>query len=356
MAIKKNYALPALVALLIAALALAGLSGCKDKEEAEKPPEAPVAAIPAPPEDKPLIWPYTGLPSVDPTAITRRPLSVKIENSEVSRPQMNVSKADIVYETMVEGGETRLNCIYQSEIPQEVGNVRSARLSDVWIVPQYDALFMYSGSNSEVDAGLKRVSIANIGVTYAQGIYYRSSSARAPHNLYLKLGEAYAAAEKRKLATTLDTIKPLAFGEVSETQAALFKPVIGVTIPYANYSTVTWKWDEAKGVWLREQAGKAHKDSVTGEQLSCDTVAVMTAKYTVARMKDPAGNPTYDCTLGGTGKALIFRDGRVIECTWEADANTPPKFTDQNGDPVYLKPGKTWFEVPPTDKPAKILE
>jgi hypothetical protein len=343
--------------MIAASLALSGLSGCKGEKKggAQEDREAPVIGIPTPPEDEPVFWPYTGLPAGDPVVIKRRPLSVKIENSEVSRPQMNVSKADIVYETMVEGGETRLNCIYQSAVPKEVGNIRSARLSDVWIVPQYNALLMYSGSNREVDAGLKRVNISNIGVNYAPSLYYRSSASYAPHNLYLKLGDAYAAAKKRKLKTRLGDIKPLAFGDISEAQASLFQSAKGVTIPYANYSTATWNWSEKDGAWLREQAGKIHKDSVTDKQLSCDTIAVMYAKYTVASMKDPAGNPTYDCKLGGKGDAIIFRDGKMIECTWIADADTPPKFVDKNGNPVYLKPGKTWFEVPPTNKPVKIL-
>jgi hypothetical protein len=198
------------------------------------------------------------------------------------------------------------------------------------------------------------VKIANIGINYAQSLYYRSSSSYAPHNLYLKLSGAYSAAKKKKLKTTVKDIKALAFGEVGEAQAALFTAVKSVTIPYANYSTVTWKWSEKAGVWLREQAGKPHKDSVTGKQLSCDTIAVMYAKYTVARMKDPAGSPTYDCRLGGEGEAVVFRDGKAIECTWVADADTPPRFVDKDGNAVNLKPGKTWFEVPPTNKRVKI--
>jgi hypothetical protein len=338
----------ALTILLTIALAAGGLAGCKKKE--------PASAIPAPPEDEPVFWPYTGLEAENSDIIERRPLSVKIENSDVSRPQTNVSKADIVYETMVEGGETRLNCIYQSDIPDEVGNIRSARLSDVWIVPQYNALFFYSGSNREVNAGLKSVDISNMYIDRAPSLYYRSNDSFAPHNLYLKLGGAYKEAKKMKLDTKLDNIKPLVFGKVSESQESLYKPASGVTIPFANYSSVTWNWSEEDGKWLREQGGKIHEDKATGKQISCDTIVVMLAKYTVAAMKDPAGNPTYDCTLGGEGEAMILRDGKAIECTWKADADTPPTFTDANGDTVNLKPGETWFEVPPTDKPPVVLE
>jgi hypothetical protein len=351
---KRKFVFTALTILLAVALAAGGFAGCKKEEKTKKEASAPV--IPAPPEDEPVFWPYTGLEAGDSDIIKRRPLSVKIENSDVSRPQTNVSKADIVYETMVEGGETRFNCIYQSDIPDEVGNIRSARLSDVWIVPQYNALFFYSGSNREVDAGLRRVNISNMYVDRASSLYYRSSNSHAPHNLYLKLGGAYKEAKKMKLDATLKNIKPLAFGDVDEAQESLYKPVTGVTIPYANYSTVTWKWSETDGKWLREQAGKVHEDRVTGKQLSCDTIAVMVAKYTVAALKDPAGNPTYDCTLGGEGRAMIFRDGKVIECTWKADADTPPVFVDASGNTVNLKPGKTWFEVPPTNKIPKLIE
>ncbi len=50
-------------------------------------------------------------------------------------PQSGVKAADIVYVEQVEGGETRLMAVYSSKLPKKVGPVRSARISDLHILP-----------------------------------------------------------------------------------------------------------------------------------------------------------------------------------------------------------------------------
>ncbi|MDI5790611.1 DUF3048 domain-containing protein [Bacillus licheniformis] len=49
------------------------------------------------------------------------------EQSFKARPQSGLSKADIVIEALSEGPITRLLAIYQSDMPEAVGPVRSAR-------------------------------------------------------------------------------------------------------------------------------------------------------------------------------------------------------------------------------------
>lgn len=65
---------------------------------------------------------------------------------------------DVVYETIAEGGITRFNCIFQSNVPSEVGPVRSARLSDTHIVPQYNTMLFF-WSHKQVLARIKVVCI-----------------------------------------------------------------------------------------------------------------------------------------------------------------------------------------------------
>mgnify|MGYP001558040961 CR=1 FL=1 len=53
-----------------------------------------------------------------------RPLGVMVENHEDSRPQSGISRADIVYEAVAEGGITRLLAIYYCQEGGTVGPVR----------------------------------------------------------------------------------------------------------------------------------------------------------------------------------------------------------------------------------------
>ena len=68
-------------------------------------------------------WPLTGVPA---DAVADRPaLAVKIENSVDARPQTGLTAADMVWEQVVEGGITRFVAVYHSDLPPEIGPVRS---------------------------------------------------------------------------------------------------------------------------------------------------------------------------------------------------------------------------------------
>ena len=130
-----------LVMTLTVILAMTALTGCKKQAEV-------VASWPAADSERSVVkpaepprWPLTGLEAPSAEAVTQRVVSVKIENSPEARPQTNLQLADVVYESVTEGGITRFNAIFHSQSPDLIGPVRSARLSDTYIVPQYHALF-----------------------------------------------------------------------------------------------------------------------------------------------------------------------------------------------------------------------
>ena len=58
---------------------------------------------------------------------TDRPIAVMIDNHKNAMPQANLSAAEIVYEIIVEYGETRLMAIYKGDDLDKIGPVRSAR-------------------------------------------------------------------------------------------------------------------------------------------------------------------------------------------------------------------------------------
>jgi hypothetical protein len=298
--------------------------------------------VPRPPVEP--RWPYTGERARSASAISRRPLSVKIENSPAARPQLGLNSADVVYETVTEGGITRFNCIFHSALPETVGPVRSARLSDLWIVPQYDGIFFFSGASSSVNARVRSAGLANmsqdVGVSRP---YWRSTQRRAPHNLMLDTAKAYAEAEARGLSTTAE-LEPLAFGAGIETTLA----VKAVDIPFSQANSVSWTYDEPSGRYLRTNNGREHNDAVNGDRVSADNVVVIWARYRAAS-RDMVGSTTYDVDLGGSGRATVFRDGVRIDATWEAGREAPPRFKAKDGTQVKLARGRTWFQVIPLD-------
>lgn len=337
---KRNLRMWGIAALMLTVICAALFGACeKSATETETPESA--AAIPPPPQES---WtlPFTGEETGDPYMIKNRPISVKIENSDAARPQMGINFADIVYETEVEGGITRFNCLFHSRLPEEVGPVRSARLSDLWIVPQYQGLFFYSGSNQEVAGKIRRSDIDDLSHSRAEEVYHRVKFRDAPHNLYLDLRGAYDAAETDKISIRTDELPALYYGETAASPTATAS---AVTVTFSYAAKVRWEWDEARGIYLRFQNGKIHTEAITDEQVFSTNIVLIYADYPRASTPDPAGSPTYDTVLGGTGKAVVMKNGVVYECTWSADASSPPVFLDETGAQIGLNPGRTWILV-----------
>jgi hypothetical protein len=329
--------------VLLGVLAAALLAGCS-KPAPEVTSAWPVAnserTVPKPPE--PVRWPYTGKEAAKSTDIRQRPLSIKIENSAASRPQTGIGSADVVYETISEGGITRFNCIFHSNVPSRVGPVRSARLSDLWVVSQYDALFLYSGASSSVNSriGDAKLPVLSHDREGEGALYSRSSARSAPHNLYLDTTKAEAAAKARGYKTQVD-LEPLQF-EKRSTEAT--SPIEEITIPFSPANTVRWDWDE--GAYARYNNGRAHMDEGLGKQVTADNVVVMWAKYEPVS-RDKVGSTTFNIVLGGKGRVSVFREGQRFDGTWYAERDAPPVFKDADGRPIRLAQGRTWFQVIP---------
>jgi hypothetical protein len=358
---KKVLLLLSIMLVCVSVFASACGSG-KDKVKVDDP------ELEAPPEPIHYYWPLTGLEAPSEDATLLRPISIKIENSTDARPQMGMQDADVVYETIVEGGITRFNCIFQSTLPEEVGPVRSARLSDIWIVPQYDALFYFSGANKQVLAKIAASTISNLHHR-VKSPYHRVSFRKSPHNLYLYTQDVYEDATKAKFDINAKSVRSFLFGDLpkleapasenataetanaDETETATPAPFaypsgLKGTVGFVTAWKVVWSYDATSGVYLREQGGKPFMAAGTEKQIVSENVVIITATYTKQQAsEDYAKGNTFDTNLGGSGKAWVLRDGFGIECTWKADATTPPRFFGADGKEIPLKPGHIWIEV-----------
>ncbi len=63
-------------------------------------------------------------------------IAIKFDDTRAAHPQEGVESADVVVISQVEAGLTRLMGIYSSNYPEQVGPVRSARISDIDIFEQ----------------------------------------------------------------------------------------------------------------------------------------------------------------------------------------------------------------------------
>lgn len=319
------------------------------------PPEGappPTTLAPPPPEelrflpedapDNGSAAPLTGLPVPDPGLLGRPALAVKIDNldtaGETARPQTGLAFADLVVEEVVEGGITRFVAVLHSTDAPEVGPVRSARTTDVHLLPILGRpLFAYSGGNPGVlDAVRSSPSIVDRGGEWAPA-YVRVGGRRAPHNLYLRPWEVWARGDGASAPPAQLTFRPRGVA------SAVGQPVQGLNLGFhgAAAAGVAWSWRPEHGRWLRHQRGTVHVDG-SGYAVGPRNVVVVFTDYVAS----PADPRSPEGVTIGSGDVLVLTDGKAVQGRWQRPSvDAPLTFVDGGGAPIALSAGRTWIEL-----------
>ncbi len=281
------------------------------------------------------IWPLTGLQvRGNQDAALRHPVMVlKMDNSTSSAPQVGLGQADLVVEELVEGGITRLAVMYYSELPGNVGPVRSVRATDIGIVSPVDGVLVTSGG---APGTLSR--LAGAGITlFTEGApgFYREGSRSAPYNLFTTLTETAAAAAADSESRPADY---LPWGTTADLPTG--KRATGLAARFSAGHTSTWAYRD--GRYVNENTNAA-----TGDEFPADSVLVLRVAVGDAGYLDPAGNPVPETTLVGRGAAMLFHDGRVVRGTWAKKDLGSALTLSTNAGPLTVPAGHTWIELVP---------
>ncbi len=287
--------------------------------------------------------PLDGRVVKDPNAIKRRPILVKVENISDARPQSGLDGADIIYESMAEGGITRFAAFYLCQDVGEIGPVRSARQQDIEFISEYDALFAHVGS-SDAYANEATETIADLDQFFHEDAYERVEWRDAPHNVYTSTKKL------RDLAVTLgyehevSLISP-EFGKIKNRSGAG-----AIDIPYSADCSVHYDYDKKTGTYLRSVAGQPHTDKPTGRQLAPVNVVVQFVDYTSSDSGEDYGmGESQTMNVIGSGRALFFTSGGVVEGTWSRSGGSDrTAYIDAAGAPVVFNRRQIWIEFVPS--------
>jgi DUF3048 family protein len=321
-------------ALTLSVLTAAGLllSACGGSSDSSEPAPQKVEGG----QTVAQFWPLTGLkvPS-DKTAELDRPVLVaKMDNTESSQPQIGLSKADMVVEELVEGGLTRLAAFYYSEIPSNVGPIRSMRASDIDVVSPAHASIVTSGAAGKTIARIQAAHIPFYGEG-AKGMY-RTTQRRAPYNLLVHLNVVADTAKTKKPATPPDY---LTWGSESDLPKGV------------KATSITAQFSGGHGTQWRFTNGSYHNlnsNAPAGDQFPATNVLVLRVREGDAGYLDPAGNHVPETLFTGKGAAMLFHDGRMVKATWHKGnaATSPITLTTKKGQ-LKVPAGHTWIELVP---------
>ena len=295
-----------------------------------------VAAVDAP---APLaIAPLRG--TIAPAGKAANPaLAVKIDNHEAARPQIALDRADIVFEELVEGGLTRYVGVWQSDIPDAIGPVRSIRPMDPDIVTPFGGIVAYSGGQQIFVDMMKATPVINSVFDYdTTGLFSRSSDREAPHNVILKAAELVG-----RNASVAPPVQQFAYaGDIASSTAAIDgTPTNQINARFSAARYPGWSWDTASQAYLRSQEGAPDLDT-TGARRGATNVLVLRVDI------DGTYGEVPKTVMIGSGEGWVSAGGKTVHATWsKAGQADPIRLTDDNGVTIRLAPGNSWIELVP---------
>ncbi len=287
--------------------------------------------------------PISGLEVSEPDLLDRRALVVKIDNHPNARPQIGLPQADGVIELPVEG-ITRLVALMHTNDVTQLGPVRSLRPTDYQLAGLLGAPLVVSGGQNWVIAANVNAGAEIIGEV-GRPQTFRSSGRRPPHNLYVSTGPVRNLADQREYSDdppqALWAFGPLASGAERAEQ---------ITLDFSSSLVAGWTWDGEQ--YLRTTNGAVHEwidADGARSQVSAETLVVLFIETFL--QSNPAGGPAQASISVGTGKAIVFADGRVVEGEWTRSASSDP-FTlrTDDGEPLLVPPGFPWISLFPRDQ------
>jgi Protein of unknown function (DUF3048) N-terminal domain/Protein of unknown function (DUF3048) C-terminal domain len=301
------------------------------------------------------VWaPYTPRPALDGLAalsgrpagpeVSERPiLAVKIDNYSRARPQFALDQADAVIEENVEG-VTRFVALFHTNLPPEIGPVRSARTGDLDLLAAMNRpVFAYSGANAGVSAWLDSATSSGVLSDFSalrNGCYRREAARPGPHNLLLDPNCA--------MNTALVSTNPPGPATPLWRSDGTWTPGLLVSAPDTSFAVpmdgvhVEWTWDVASGRYLRFQDGAPHV-TAAGAPIAADTVVEVRAVHVPSPVDARSPNPI----TVGTGSATVHRDGRAYTTVWSRPtAQDPFVFVDPvSGTSIPLDVGTTFVHL-----------
>ncbi len=304
-------------------------------------PSKPVAQIPTTPEansakPKGNISPYTGLEVSDKT-MNNIPFMTIIENSKPARPQSGLSEADIVFETMAEGGIPRFIALFHSNSPKQIGPVRSARPYFVMLAKEFNLPFGHCGGSPEALETIEKEKLMSMNEYSYTSSYWRDKTRKAPHNLYT------SADKLRKLITDKNfQEKPTSSLKFDKAYwNGSYNKAEEINMKLNQYYSTSYKYKD--GLYYKSMDNEAAMDNANNKEIAVTNVVIQISSIT-SKPNDEKGR--LDIKQVGQGKGYLISNGKYINIKWsKKDENSPTLLTDEQGKDVYLSPGSTWWHI-----------
>lgn len=299
--------------------------------------EAPAVPVEKIPEN---LNPLTGVYEADGIA-KLRPVCIMVNNDiRAQNAQAGLPEADIIYETEIEGGETRLMAVFQDvENVPNIGTVRSARIPFIDLAQGHSAVYIHRGCEvttvKPYVTQFDRIDIhenllgerLNNGLAFEHTLYTHGSI------LWKGIGDRFT--------TTLENAQPWQnFAAEDEAVSLNGGAANTVTVKFSRNFISIFKYDSATGLYERN-----FKSSVPTEYFTKESTKVKNVVVCLTDIKDHANGIHRDIALT-SGEGYYFTNGTYQKIKWsKGNAADGLKFMNEDGTPLKMSAGNTWVCV-----------
>ena len=289
------------------------------------------------PEPVYAINPLTGVEELENGAENNRPVAIMVNNiNKAQAVQTGVGDADIVYETEVEGGITRLMAVYQDVSKVErIGSIRSARYAYIDLAMGHNAIYVHHGQDPVYAAPhLKDTSAYTVGTNNC-GQRIKNGLA-SEHTLYTFGGKLWDCLKaKYKTEKTPEMWQNFASEDEPVVPTGGFANT--VTVAFSNAQKNKFTYDSETELYTRISNGNVRTDYLSGETVKVKNVLILMTSI----VDYPDGLHRKIDLTSGTG--YYATNGTYTEINWsKGSASSPLKITNTDGSAVTFNAGNTW--------------
>ena len=283
-----------------------------------------------------------------------RPIAVMIDNHDDAWPQAGLQRAYMVYEIIVEGGETRLMALFKgADDVEKIGPVRSARHYFIDYAMENDAIYTHFGESPQASSDIKKYSIDEIdGISEDGTTFWRVKDKKAPHNAVTSMENLIKSAKNKnyKLTSSKDSVLNYVTDEVNLEDG---QGAVSVTIPHSQLQTVKYEYDEQNKVYERYARGEAQVDWDTDEPITVKNIIITFCdNYTLSDVENKGRQGIKNI---GTFNGYYITNGKAIRIKCIKNARDEQTvYQDLNGNEIDVNDGNTFVHICPTDADVEI--
>lgn len=282
-----------------------------------------------------------------------RPFAVMIDNHSDAWPQAGLNQAYMVYEIIVEGGETRLMALFKGVDLDKIGPVRSARHYFIDYAMENDAIYVHFGQSPQAQSDIKKFSINDInGIAEDGTTFWRVKDKSAPHNAATSTEKLLESAKSKNYRTTSTEESVLNYvtdevnlqeGQVADT----------ITIPHSDLQTVKYEYDETNKVYVRYARGKEQTDWDTKEPVTTKNIIITFCNnYTLSDSENKGRQGIKNI---GTFDGYYITNGKAIKIQCIKNAREEKTtYQDMNGNEIQVNDGNTFVNICPINANVEI--